>query len=40
VVFESEITKGLNLFGVSARRVAGALQLGRLNPQTQEFSLP
>jgi hypothetical protein len=38
--FESEITKGLNVFRVSDRRLAGALQLGRLNPQTEEFSLP
>jgi hypothetical protein len=38
--YESEITKGVNVFRVSDRRLAGALQLGHLNPQTQEFSLP
>ena len=39
-VFESEITKGLNVFRVSDPRLAGARQLDRLNPQTEEFSLP
>jgi hypothetical protein len=38
--YESEITKGVNVFRVSDKRLAGALQLGHLNPQTQEFSLP
>jgi hypothetical protein len=37
-LYESEITKGLNLFLVSDRRLAGAIRLGHLNPQTQEFS--
>jgi hypothetical protein len=37
-VFESDITRGLNLFRVSDRRVAGAIRLGHLNPLTQEFS--
>jgi hypothetical protein len=39
-VFESEITKGLNVFRVSDRRLAGAIQLAHLNPQTQGFSVP
>ncbi len=38
-VYESEITKGLNVFRVSDRRLAGAIHLSHLNPQTQEFSL-
>jgi hypothetical protein len=36
--FESEITKGLNVFRVSDPRLAGALVLGQ-NPQTQEFTI-
>jgi hypothetical protein len=39
-IYESEITKGLNLFRLSDLTTAGALQLARLNPQTEEFSLP
>jgi hypothetical protein len=39
-IYESEITKGLNVFRFSGRQTAGALRLGHLNPQTQEFSLP
>jgi len=38
-VYESEITKGLNVFRVSDRALAGAIRLSHLNPQTQEFSL-
>jgi hypothetical protein len=38
--YESEITKGVNVFRVSDPRLAGSIQLGHLNPQTQEFSLP
>jgi hypothetical protein len=38
-LYESEITKGLNVFRLSDRAVAGAIRLDRLNPQTQEFSL-
>jgi hypothetical protein len=37
-VYESEITKGLNVFRVSDPRVDGTIRLRRLNPQTQEFS--
>jgi hypothetical protein len=39
-IYESEITKGLNVFRVSDPRLAGAIRLPHLNPQTQEFSLP
>jgi hypothetical protein len=38
-VYESEISKGLNVFRVADRRLAGAIRLPHLNPQTQEFSL-
>jgi hypothetical protein len=39
-IYESEITKGLNIFRLSDRVTGGALKLDHLNPQTQEFSLP
>lgn len=39
-VYESDITRGLNVYRVSDRVIGGALRLDRLNPQTQEFSLP
>jgi hypothetical protein len=39
-IYESEITKGLNVFRFSGRETAGAMRLPHLNPQTQEFSLP
>jgi hypothetical protein len=38
-VYESDITRGLNVFRVSDSVTAGAMMLDRLNPQTQEFSL-
>jgi hypothetical protein len=38
-IYESEITKGVNVFRASDPRLAGALRLGHLNPQTEEFSL-
>jgi LVIVD repeat len=38
-IYESEITKGLNVFRLSSPVTAGAIRLGHLNPQTQEFSL-
>jgi hypothetical protein len=38
-IYESEITKGLNVFRLSDPATAGAIRLGHLNPQTQEFSL-
>jgi hypothetical protein len=39
-IYESEITKGLNVFRISDPATAGAIRLDHLNPQTQEFSLP
>ena len=39
-IYESEISKGLNVFRLSDRRTSGAIRLPHLNPQTQEFSLP
>lgn len=38
-IYESDITEGLNIFGLSDKARAGAIRLDRLNPQTQEFSL-
>jgi hypothetical protein len=38
-IYESEITKGLNVFRLSGRATGGAIKLPHLNPQTQEFSL-
>ncbi len=39
-IYESEIQSGLNVFRLSDPVTAGAIRLARLNPQTQEFSLP
>jgi hypothetical protein len=39
-IYESEITKGLNVFRFSGSETAGAIKLDHLNPQTQEISLP
>ena len=38
-IYESEITKGLNVFRLSDRVTDGTIRLGRLNPQTQEFTI-
>jgi LVIVD repeat len=38
-IYESEITKGLNVFRFSGNETDGAMKLAHLNPQTQEFSL-
>ncbi len=38
-IYESEITKGLNVFRFSGVQTAGTLRLAHLNPQTQEFTL-
>ena len=38
-IFESNIGEGLNVFRLSGAQTAGAIKLGHLNPQTQEFSL-
>jgi hypothetical protein len=39
-IYESQIGEGLNVFQLSGRTRAKTVQLDRLNPQTQEFSLP
>jgi hypothetical protein len=39
-IYESDITRGLIIWNLSSTAVAGAMKLGHLNPQTQEFSLP
>jgi hypothetical protein len=39
-IYETNINEGLNIFRFSGRETAGALRVGHLNPQTQEFSLP
>jgi hypothetical protein len=39
IIYESEITKGLNLFRYTGEETRGAVRLKHLNPQTQEFSL-
>lgn len=39
-IYESDITKGLNVFRLSGDETGRALRLTHLNPQTQEFSLP
>jgi hypothetical protein len=38
-IYESEITKGLNVFRFSGAEAAGTLRLPHLNPQTQGFTL-
>jgi LVIVD repeat len=38
-IYESEITKGLNVFKLTGKKTRGAKKLGHLNPQTQEFSI-
>jgi len=38
-IYESEITKGLNVFRLSDNTTGGAMRLGHLNPQTQEFTI-
>ncbi|MGH3034927.1 MAG: LVIVD repeat-containing protein [Gaiellaceae bacterium] len=38
-IYESEITKGLHVFRLSDATTAGAVRLGHLNPQTQEFTI-
>ncbi|MDH3281335.1 MAG: hypothetical protein OEQ18_09430, partial [Gammaproteobacteria bacterium] len=37
-IYESDITRGLQVYGLSDKARAGAIRLDRLNPQTQEFS--
>jgi hypothetical protein len=38
-IYESDITRGLIIWNLSDRAVAGAQKLRHLNPQTQEFTL-
>ena len=38
-IYESDISRGLIIWRLMDRAVAGAMKLGHLNPQTQEFSL-
>jgi len=38
-MYESDITRGLNVFRFSGLETAGAMRLSHLNPQTQEFSI-
>jgi hypothetical protein len=38
-IYESEISKGLNVFRFSGNQTGGAMRLPHMNPQTQEFSL-
>ena len=37
LIYESDITRGLLVWNLSDRAVAGARKLDHLNPQTQEF---
>jgi hypothetical protein len=39
-IYESDMTRGLTIWNLSGRAVAGARKLGHLNPQTQETSIP
>jgi hypothetical protein len=39
-IYESDITRGLIIWRLSDLAVAGAKRLARLNPQTQEMSIP
>jgi hypothetical protein len=38
-IYETNIGEGLNIFRFSGRETAGAMRLGHLNPQTQEFTI-
>jgi hypothetical protein len=40
LIYESDITRGLIIWRLSDLAVAGAKRLARLNPQTQEISIP
>ncbi len=39
-IYESDMTRGLLIWNLTDRAVAGARKLGHLNPQTQEFTIP
>jgi hypothetical protein len=38
-IYEGDMTRGLLVWRLKDRAVSGAFKLGRLNPQTQEFSI-
>ena len=38
-IYESDITRGMFVWDLSDNAVAGAMNLGHLNPQTQEFTI-
>ena len=38
LIYETNITEGLNIFELTGREIRSAAKLGHLNPQTQEFS--
>ena len=38
-IYETNITEGLNIFRFSGSQTGGAMRLGHLNPQTQEFTI-
>jgi hypothetical protein len=40
LIYESDMTRGLTVWNLSDRAVAGAKRLGHLNPQTQETTIP
>jgi hypothetical protein len=39
-IYESSITEGFNIFRFSGPETRGAMRLGHLNPNTQEFTIP
>ena len=39
-IYESDMTRGLLIWNLTDRAVAGAKKLGHLNPQTQEITIP
>ncbi len=39
-IYESDMTRGLTIWELADKNVAGAMKLGHLNPQTQEFTIP
>ncbi len=39
MIYESDITRGFTTWNLSDKTVAGAMKLGHLNPQTQEFTI-
>ncbi len=40
LIYESNITEGLNIFRFNGKQTTSAMALGHLNPQTQEFTIP